>query len=95
MTVTQTTSPVPHTIEPADLPLPRSMADAVLRGLLSGTIFALDGAPVAGAAAQAGESAGVDEPAEDEPAEDEPAVRVADRERMAPAHCRFGMQYLD
>ncbi|MDH6118444.1 hypothetical protein ABH930_001444 [Kitasatospora sp. GAS204A] len=105
MTATQAPSSVPLPVEPSELPLPRSMADAVLRGLLSGTAFAVDRTSAASATGEPSRpsgryglsgSSGSTEPSESgEPAEAEPLARVADRERTAPAHCRFGMQYLD
>ncbi|GAB2699958.1 hypothetical protein [Kitasatospora kifunensis] len=99
-----TDTQVPLPVEPADLPLPRPVADAVLRGLLNGTVFDPLGAHQEGgwqfqqgmarptvrdAVRQSGEQSGEQSGAEEE------TVRVAERERTAPAHCRYAMQYLD
>ncbi|MFF7634734.1 hypothetical protein ACFZB9_16480 [Kitasatospora sp. NPDC008050] len=79
-------------IEPTDLPLPRPLAEAVLRGLLNGTAFTPMGAeqqrlwPVERDEDRDGVADGTG---------DEEALPVAERERTAPAHCRYAMQYLD
>lgn len=94
-------------IEPAGLPLPRPVAEAVLRGLLNGTAFAPLGAEQEWLwpAEQEAACRTVQEPvrptdrqavAQDADAdEDGGTVRAAERDRMAPAHCRYAMQYLD